>query len=603
MYTSPLTIDNMFVATASAAPVPSRPNAVKKAAQFSPTPDDNPPFVNIPETTKTDNTPTSAENELVNKPPQDFSQTLRKTVTTETPPKADGNTTSKKQDLTSGASFKINPAQLPATPVSTISVAPLAKKVAIVATTAQPKAGYPLAQLTANLSTDKSPPVTGQAAKAAEIKLLLTTGKKGQLGLKTVLPETSNGQLGLKTVLPDTSNGQLGPKTVLPDTSKGAPTADTQLGEGKNAGELLMPNETVVPTTTPDNGENTKELIHEALLDNDSKAATTGEKTAMADKPAISDTQETPPLNTNCPPVQDKSSEPQSQLIGICPEKSAPTAETPTDNKATGDQQFLGPISQNVAKPEPGQTLSESSGCNAKEQAGNLSGDSIVQKLNVTEVQISTGQTKDRGNSTSDNSSNSNFEQILSHNNPQTPITEQSPASAEASKTANLPEQTSSSDVSAGIGKQILESIHSSLSQQGKNQQITVRLNPPELGKVFIKFQEQDAQITGLLEVSKAQTRYEIEQALPQIIRDLADCGIVIKRLEVLLSDGKESEQQALKDQSPQNSWAQQQDSANPGAGANNTPANEWLTNDNSYTELHEHQEMFVSDHSINMLI
>jgi flagellar hook-length control protein FliK len=166
-----------------------------------------------------------------------------------------------------------------------------------------------------------------------------------------------------------------------------------------------------------------------------------------------------------------------------------------------------------------------------------------------------------------------------------------------------LPEQTSSSDVSAGIGKQILESIHSSLSQQGQNQQITVRLNPPELGKVFIKFQEQDAQITGLLEVSKAQTRYEIEQALPQIIRDLADCGIQIKRVEVLLSNGEESEQQALKDQSPQNGWAQQQDSANPGAGANNTPANEWLTNDNSYTELHEHQEMFVSDHSINMLI
>ena len=597
MYTSQLTIDNMFVATASAVPFPSRPNAVKKAAQFYPTPDDNPPSVNIPETTKTDNTPTNAENELVNKPPQDFSQTLRKTVTTETPPKADDNTTSKKQDPTSGASFKKNPAQLLATPVSTISVAPKE-----VATTAQPKAGHLLAQLTANSSTDKSP-LTGQAAKAAEIKLLLTAGEKGQLGLKTVLPETSNGQLGLKTVLPDTANGQLGPKTVLPDTSNGAPTADTQLGEGKNAGELLMPNETVVPTTTPDNVENTKELIHKALLGNDSNATTTGGQTATADKPAISDTQETPPLNTNCPPVQDKSSELQSQLIGICPEKSATAAETPTDNKATGDQQCLGLISQNVAKPEPGQTLPESSDCNAKEQAGNLSVDSTFQKLNVTEVQISTGQTKGRGDATSNNSSNSNFEQILSHNNPQTPITEQSPASAEAPKTANLPGQTSSSDVSAGIGKQILESIHSSLSQQGVNQQITVRLNPPELGKVFIKFQEQDAQITGLLEVSKTQTRYEIEQALPQIIRDLADCGIQIKRLEVLLSNGEQSEQQALKDQSPQNGWAQQQDSANPGAGANNTPANEWLTNGNSYTGLHEYQEMFVSDHSINMLI
>ena len=586
MYTSSLTIDNMFAATAGAAPAPPKPNAIKKAAQFSPTPDDNPPPVNIPETTKTDNTPTNAEDELVNKPPQDFSQTLRKTVRTETPPKADGNTTSKKQDLTSGASSEVNSAQLPSTTESTMSVAQLVKEVA---TTAQPKSGHLLAQLTASFTAAKSPPVTGQAAKAAEIKLLLTTGDKGQLGLKTAVPDTSNGQLGLKT--------------VLPDTSKGIPTADTQLGEGTNADKIPMSNETVVPTTTPDSGENTKELIHEALLDNDGKAATTGEKTAVADNSATSETQETPQLNTNCPLVQDRPSGPQSRLVGISPQESAPTAEIPTDTKAAGDQQCLDPIPQNVAKSEPGQALLESSDCNAKEQAGSLSGDSTVRKLNVTEVQISTGQTKDGGNSTSNNSSNSNFEQILSHNNPQTPITEQSPASMEAPKTADLPEQTSPSDVPASIGKQILESIHSSLSQQGVNQQITVRLNPPELGKVFIKFEEQDAQITGLLEVSKTQTRYEIEQALPQIIRDLADCGIQIKRLEVLLSDGEQSEQQALKDQSLQNGWAQQQNSANPGAGANNTPVNEWLTNDNGYTGSHELQEMFVGDHSINILI
>jgi flagellar hook-length control protein FliK len=141
------------------------------------------------------------------------------------------------------------------------------------------------------------------------------------------------------------------------------------------------------------------------------------------------------------------------------------------------------------------------------------------------------------------------------------------------------------------------------LSQQGENQQITIRLNPPELGKVFIKFQEQDAQITGLLEVDKTQTRYEIEQALPQIIRDLADCGIAIKRLEVLLSGREQSEQQAFKDQSLQNGWAQQQDSANPGTGSSNSPANEWLTNENSFSGLHELQEMFAGDHSINILM
>jgi flagellar hook-length control protein FliK len=354
---------------------------------------------------------------------------------------------------------------------------------------------------------------------------------------------------------------------------------------------------------TPDSGENTKELVHEALLDKSSETTATGEKTAIADNSATSDTQETAQLNTNWAPVQDRPSRPQSQLVGISPQGPAPTAEIPADNKAAGDQHRLDLIPQDTAKSEPGQTLVESSDYNAKEPASNPSGDSTVQKLNVTEVKISTGQTKDGGNSTSTDSPTSNFGQILSHNNPQTPITEQSPASTEAPKTADLPAQTSPSDVSASIGKQILESIHSSLAQEGVNQQVTVRLNPPELGKVFIKFEEQDAQITGLLEVSKTQTRYEIEQALPQIIRDLADSGIQIKRLEVLLSDGEQSEQQAFKDQSLQNGWAQQQDSANPGAGANNTPVNEWLTNENGYTGLYELQEMFVGDNSINILM
>jgi len=146
--------------------------------------------------------------------------------------------------------------------------------------------------------------------------------------------------------------------------------------------------------------------------------------------------------------------------------------------------------------------------------------------------------------------------------------------------------QSSLGSVSADIGKQILESIHSSLTQKGQSQQITVRLNPPELGKVFIKFQEQDDQITGLLEVSKTQTRTEIEQALPQIVRSLQESGIQIKRLDVVLSEKEQPEQEALRDQTLQNGWAQQQDSANSYMGGNNPDAseiNEWLINNNNY--------------------
>jgi len=117
-------------------------------------------------------------------------------------------------------------------------------------------------------------------------------------------------------------------------------------------------------------------------------------------------------------------------------------------------------------------------------------------------------------------------------------------------------------DVYKDISEQITESIQTSLLQADK--QITIRLNPPELGQVFVRFQERESEITGLLEVSKAEIRYEIEQALPQIIRTLTDYGVAIKRLDVLLTDqpefaqsgqGAESYEQGGSDNPP---WVRQ---------------------------------------------
>ena len=615
MNTNLLTIDNMtFAGTAVAAPPAPKPNTFTNATRLSPAADDTPAPPNTLEPITTDNTPFIARDEPVNKPTQDFRHTLRETVMSKTTQKAQDRTKSEKQDPASAIPPKANPTQSPSAPEAPITPGALVKEAA---TKMEPKTGRQLAQFITELKDGKSPPVTGQAAKSAQIKLLVTTDK-GQLGLKTVLPETSKGQHGLKTVLPDTSEG----------------TADTQPGQNKNTDKIPISNSAVVPTKGPTNGENAKELMSDALVGNDSKTTTADEKTAMVDtspvangqkapplvaggggkkltpetlvdddsktattneeattdKSAIPGNEKTPALNTNFPPAQTKFTEHQSQPVGITPEKSTRLANKPSESKA--------------AAPE---ILSESSGGSGKEspRAGNKLSDNLTaQELNVTAVQVSTGQTKNHDNSTSNNSSNSDLEQILSHNNPQTPVTEQSNSSAGGAKSFNLPGQTSPSDVSADIGKQILESIHSSLSQKGQDQQITVRLNPPELGKVLIKFQEQDNQITGLLEVGKTQTRIEIQQALPQIIRSLQDSGIQIKRLDVVLSEAEQPEHEALKDQSLHNGWGQQQDSTNSYMGGNNPDAreiNEWLINNNSYENISELQEALVTD-GINML-
>jgi flagellar hook-length control protein FliK len=611
MNTNLLTIDNMlFAGTAVAAPPAPRPNAIKKATQFSPATDDTLPPPNTPELATTDNIHHITHNEPVNKPTEDFRHTLRKKETTEASQQDQDNTKPKEQ----------SPAHPKAVQTDIVQgwlaqyhqTVQNGKEGLPKITDIKPKASYELAQLLTNIKADKSLPVTGQADKSAEIKLLVTTNK-GQPGLKTVLPETSKGRPGLQTVLSNTPEG----------------TAGTKPGQGNNIGKMLIPNSTVASTKVPSNGENAKELMYDALVDADGKTTATNEKTAsvdtavvavshkssalsgkklgtnvlvdddskttneettMTDKSATPGNEKTAALSSNFPAVQTKLTESQSKPIGITPEKSTPVANKLSDSEA--------------AAPE---ILSESSGGNGKEspRAGNkLSDNATVQDLNVTDVQVSTGQTKNRGGSTSNNSFNSDPEQILSHNNPQTPVTEQSPSSAEVAKSFNPPGQTSPSETYADIGKQILESIQKPLSQEGQDQQITVRLNPPELGKVFIKFQEQDDQIIGLLEVSKTQTRIEIQQALPQIIRSLQDSGIQIKRLDVVLSEEEQPEQEAFRDQSLQNGWAQQQDSTNSYMGGNNPNTNgvdEWLTNNNSYQNISELRETLITD-GINML-
>ena len=622
MNISLLTIDSTLAATTGASSTLPKPDEIRKGAKFSLTPDDEHPQVNSLEKPKADNVRDEVQNreEFISKSPQEFTQSIRKRPKSENPCDDENITEPKEQSAASGTIKQTNEQQ-------NLIKRWLAEHIVAVqqgkegtATKIDPNAGWQLAQIIANTRTGKSPPVTGHAVKSAEIKLLHST-EKGQLGLKTVLPTTSEGQNGLKTVLPETpkstiagkkqpetgnntdklsvspkaiaetksvtENGNTkelvpellantGKSTTLPETPKSALAGKKQPGTGNNTDKLSVLARTIAETKSVTEKGNTKELAPEL-------PANTGKSTT-------NNSGKTSAVNINLPTIQAKASEMQLQPAGIDPEKPVPTEET-------------------EAKTTASEILSKLLNPNGKETThtgNNLSENQSVQKLNIAAVQVSTGQTKDQGNSTSNKNTSQGFEQMLSHNTPQTLITEQTPAAARNAMTANMPGQNSSSNVSADIGKQILESIHSSISQQGAERQITIRLNPPELGKVSITFRQQDAELTGLMEVSKAQTRIEIEQTLPQIIRNLADSGIQIKRLEVMLSNEEQSGQGTHGNQSTQSGGTHQQNSANPGTPENNqniNESNEWLASNNSYENLSELQEALITDGSIDMLV
>ena len=109
--------------------------------------------------------------------------------------------------------------------------------------------------------------------------------------------------------------------------------------------------------------------------------------------------------------------------------------------------------------------------------------------------------------------------------------------------------------------------------------QITVNLNPPELGRVTIKFIENQNQISGVLLVEKAQIRAEMERALPQIIRNLEGAGIQVKRIDVEVYDQNNTNQQASKDHGFQGSFSAQQDSDQDQSDSNHTASTSFKSN------------------------
>ena len=143
-----------------------------------------------------------------------------------------------------------------------------------------------------------------------------------------------------------------------------------------------------------------------------------------------------------------------------------------------------------------------------------------------------------------------------------------------ATASANVPVQ----DNVASVREQIYQSVKTSV-QQGASQ-ITIRLNPPELGQVSIKFSEQGKELTGILEATNPQTRAEIRQAIPEIIRSLEESGISIKRLDVILSSDspRQPAQQSLRDNTSGDLWEQfnQPDSqaSRGGQGFRDNPGN-----------------------------
>lgn len=128
--------------------------------------------------------------------------------------------------------------------------------------------------------------------------------------------------------------------------------------------------------------------------------------------------------------------------------------------------------------------------------------------------------------------------------NIQTNVGTRGPAPANATGAANNG-STNTVDAPDSLqlspSEQIIQNIRVNL--RTPEQEIYISLNPPELGRIRVRFQHSNGEITGMLEVEKPQTKYDIEQSLPQIVASLQACGVQVRRVEVVLKDQPQQNQ------------------------------------------------------------
>jgi flagellar hook-length control protein FliK len=153
-------------------------------------------------------------------------------------------------------------------------------------------------------------------------------------------------------------------------------------------------------------------------------------------------------------------------------------------------------------------------------------------------------------------------------------------------------EGATAKSTSSGVSEQIFDSMRASVARG--DSEVTIRLRPPELGSVIVRFQQEGhGEIRGVLEVGKAETRYEIEQALPQVVRGLQDAGVQVRRLEVVVAD--QPDRDLDKEQLQQDAWSQQQGSDQHGDQPQRWPGNVWASDGADYSVSTEYTGNGVS--------
>jgi hypothetical protein len=531
---------------------------------------------NTGKTVTTDNSQIIAQNESVTEPSKDFRNDLGKKIMIETSRNAQANKKRKTRDQSSRTFFKM------AHPAESLAVQGVLTRPVVLDKTAGTIALNRLQQ-------QAESQIQGKSARSVVGSNLSSSPQTPFLIAGAAKPITSE------------------PDQIVSTTTKpvNKPIVVDKVSVSESPGTLET-NKTVITSTFPSNQPNQqsgKESTPKTLTSN-KKTTTDSEQSVVTNKPFLPDS---PKTQLSDPAFAASSRTHTSDEPAIT---TRPIAN-PSDGRESIYETYTRGTQMTVTGEKP-VMVAESALPLLNNETAVSTKPVITSTFPSNQPNQQSGKESNHKTLVSNNKTTAYSEQSVVTNKPFVPDSLKTPLSnatfaASLDQLPTLPasmafaKTAGNTDAGDGVGEQIQESIHSSF--RSGSQHIVIRLNPPELGKVSIKFAEQGDDINGLLQVDRPQTRDQIQQVLPEIMQNLADLGIAIKKLEVVLTN--QQDQYILKDQSSttgQDNFFEQQSSPNSESQGNSTTYNQWLRNIDNVTEFTESQ-IQLTDGSINMLV
>lgn len=177
----------------------------------------------------------------------------------------------------------------------------------------------------------------------------------------------------------------------------------------------------------------------------------------------------------------------------------------------------------------------------------------------------------------------------------------QSSASADSSQApveTARPEQLSTAD-------QVIETVRLSGNIR-TGQRVVIRLDPPELGQVRLVLRTEGRGVRGILEVENPRALAQLRSATPPMIQRLAESGVQMNRLDVVLNNStSQNASDAGDSQMQNNAFAQGQSQGQDGSSSGQPGRNDSQENTQEFEQNYGRDEeaSYVSDDAINVWI